>query len=87
MLEIGEKGQGYVASSILSLLIKNYTKSAKEFVPFLESNTNFFSINTDKPFDKIMDEVNSKVEPTVIHIRPGANSMELRTEISTQLVS
>ena len=86
MLEIGEKGPGYVASSILSLLIKNYTKSAKDFVPFLQSNTNFFSINTERPFDKIMEEVNSKVEPTVIHIRPGANSMDLRAEISSKLV-
>lgn len=33
-----------------------------------------------------MEEVCSKVEPTVIHIRPGANSADLRTEITNQLV-
>lgn len=32
-----------------------------------------------------MEDVNKLFEPTVIHIRPGANSNELRKEITEKL--
>ena len=34
-----------------------------------------------------MEEINNHVEPTVIHIRPGANSNNLRKEITDKLAS
>jgi len=36
-------------------------------------------------FDKTMDAVNKQVEPCVIHIRPGANSNDLRKDITDKL--
>jgi len=53
----------------------------------LESSTNFVSINTDQSFEKTMQDVNDQIEPTVIHIRPGANSNHLRKEITEKLAT
>ena len=47
MQEMGENSKGYVSSSILSQRIKEYYESAKDLVPFLKSNTNCLSVNTD----------------------------------------
>jgi hypothetical protein len=56
-------------------------------LPFLKIETNFIPISTDRSFEKTMEEVNDHVEPTVIHIRPGANSNNLRKEITDKLAS
>lgn len=56
-------------------------------MPFLEANTNFTSIPTDRSIEKTLEEVNNCIEPTVIHIRPGANSNNLRKEITDKLAS
>ena len=53
----------------------------------MESSTNFVSINTDQSFEKTMQDVNDQIEPTVIHIRPGANSNNLRKEITEKLAT
>lgn len=34
-----------------------------------------------------MQDVNDQIEPTVIHIRPGANSNNLRKEITEKLAA
>lgn len=47
--------------------------------------TNFAEVSTEGAFDKTMETVNSKFEPCVIHIRPGANSNDLRKEITEKL--
>jgi len=43
------------------------------------------SVNTDRSFEKTMDDINKHIEPCVIHIRPGANSNILRKEITEKL--
>jgi len=42
-------------------------------------------VNTDRSFEKTMDDINKHIEPCVIHIRPGANSNILRKEITEKL--
>jgi adenylate kinase family enzyme len=45
------------------------------------------TVNTDRTFEKTMEDINKQVEPCVIHIRPGANSNILRKEITEKLSS
>mmetsp|Transcript_7196 Transcript_7196/g.12136 ORF Transcript_7196/g.12136 Transcript_7196/m.12136 type:complete len:360 (-) Transcript_7196:1013-2092(-) len=85
MTEKGEKDPEYVSSTILSQLIKQYHQSAKDLIPFLKERSNLHVINTEQSFEKTMEDVNTYVEPCVIHIRPGANSNDLRKEITEQL--
>lgn len=85
MQQLGEGSPGYVSSAILSQKIREYTESSKNLIPYLRANTNFAEISTEGAFDKTMDLVNSKFEPCVIHIRPGASSNDLRKEITEKL--
>jgi adenylate kinase family enzyme len=87
MIEIGETNPKYVSSAILSQKIKAYYQTAKDLLPYVKANTPFVSINTDRAFDKVMDDINRQIEPCVIHIRPGANSNILRKEITEKLSS
>lgn len=74
MYNLGEGQAGYVSSAILSQRIKNFYQSAKDLLPLLEKQTNFVTINTDQSVEKTMLDVYDHIEPTVIHIRGGANS-------------
>jgi adenylate kinase family enzyme len=85
MQQLGESSAGYVSSAVLSQKIREYTESSKNLIPYLKANTNFAEISTEGAFDKTMDLVNSKFEPCVIHIRPGASSNDLRKEITEKL--
>lgn len=85
MQQRGESSAGYVSSAILSQQIREYTESSKNLIPCLKAATNFAEISTEGAFDKTMDLVNSKFEPCVIHIRPGASSNDLRKEITEKL--
>lgn len=85
MNEIGQNTKGYVPSAILSQKIKEYHKQAAALVPFLQANSNCVLVNTNQSFEKTMADINQHIEPTIIHIRPGANSNELRKEITEQL--
>jgi adenylate kinase family enzyme len=87
MIEIGESSPKYVSSAILSQKIKAYYQTAKDLLPYVKANTPFVSINTDRSFDKVMDDINRHIEPCVIHIRPGANSNILRKEITEKLAT
>ena len=51
----------------------------------MKEHTNFAEVSTEGSFDKTMDLVNSRFEPCVIHIRPGASSNDLRKEITEKL--
>lgn len=42
----------------MSQKIKEYYQSAKDLLPFLESKTNFVTINTDQSFEKTMQDIN-----------------------------
>lgn len=53
----------------------------------MEKSTNFVTINTDQSLDKTMEDVYDQVEPTIIHIRPGATQATetLKREITEKL--
>lgn len=51
----------------------------------MQKSTNFAEIDTEGNFDKTLEQVNSRFEPCVIHIRPGAKSEALRKEITQKL--
>lgn len=42
-------------------------------------------VNSEQNYDQTLQQVYSVVEPNVIHIRPGANSNDLKKEITEQL--
>ena len=71
----------------MSQKIKSFYHSAKELLPFLEKSSNFVTINTDQSLDKTMEDVYDQVEPTIIHIRPGATQATetLKREITEKL--
>jgi adenylate kinase family enzyme len=81
----GEGSPGYVSSAILSQKIREYTVQSKNLIPYLNKSTNFTEVSTEGALDKTMDIVNAAFEPCVIHIRPGANSNDLRKEITEKL--
>lgn len=58
MSQLGQGKPGYVPSAIMSQKIKEYYQSAKDLLPFLESKTNFVTINTDQSFEKTMQDIN-----------------------------
>ena len=85
MTQLGEDNAAYVCSSDLSQGIKEFNNNARELLPYLRSSTNLTDVDTNQSFEKTMELVNKMVEPCVIHIRPGANSNDLRKEITEQL--
>lgn len=85
MIDLGQDHPKYVSSSILSKKIKQYHDDCVELLPFLQSKTNFKVVSTDQSIDKSMDQVYREIEPLVIHVRPGANSNELKHEIIKNL--
>ena len=87
MNDFGEDSSRYICSGILSQKIKEYTQRAKKLIPFLMRANNTAEINTDQAFEKTMDDIYNQIEPTVIHIRPGANSNELRKQITEKLAT
>lgn len=74
-----------MCSGILSQKIKEYNNCAKDLVPYLLSANNTTQINTNQPLEKTLEDIYCKVEPCIIHIRPGANSSDLRKEITDAL--
>jgi len=85
MDESGESDKNYLCSGILAQRIKEYNNCAKDLVPFLKANCNTAVLNTNQPMQKTLDDVYKCIEPNVIHIRPGANSNDLRKEITEGL--
>ena len=82
-----EKDSNYVSSIQLSKDIKKFCESSLDLLPYLKQNTNYAEINTEGNLEKTMEQVNSRFEPCVIHIRPGAKSEGLRKEITAKLCS
>jgi len=85
MTALGEGHANYVSSAKLSKKIKDFHNNAKDLIPCLQKETNYTEVDTDQSFEKTMDCVNKMVESCVIHIRPGANSNDLRKEITDKL--
>lgn len=84
---LDEKHPEYVSSIQLSKEIKKFCDSSENLIPYLKDNTNFAEINTEGSFDNTLSQINSRFEPCVIHIRPGAKSEALRKEITGKLCS
>jgi len=53
--------------------------------PYLEKENKAHLINTEHPLETTLDDIYSHIEPNAIHIRPGANSNDLRKEITDAL--
>jgi len=88
MIEVGQDHPQYVSSAILSKKIRKYYQDAAELIPFFKENTNFAEVSTDNAVQALqntMDEIFAIVEPLVIHVRPGANSGDLREQIVSNL--
>lgn len=54
-------------------------------IPFLKANTNYVQVNSEKTIQNTLEQFYKILEPQVIHIRPGANSNDLRKEITEKL--
>ena len=54
-------------------------------MPYLKKETNCLVINTEKSFEKTIEEVNRSFEPLCIHIREGNKGRELKNEITEKL--
>ena len=86
MIDLGQDHPQYVSSAILSKMIKRYNDHSAELTPFLKETTNFTEIRTDDSITKTMQEVYKKVQPLIVHIRPGAmNPNKLGEEITSKL--
>jgi adenylate kinase family enzyme len=75
----------FVASGTLSQKIMQYNNSAAKLVPYLEKQPNFCKLNAERTVESILSDMYTALEPTVIHIRPGAASNELRKQITDEL--
>jgi hypothetical protein len=90
MNTISDKDPSYVSSVQLAQEVKAFEDAASTLMPFLkekdaEKALNFYEINADQRLAKVLEEVYAKVEPAVIHIRPGPQSEQLRKDIILQL--
>jgi adenylate kinase family enzyme len=68
--------------------IKKFNDQCAALIPFLRQTTNFREINGEQIKPNVLKDVFSIVEPTVIHVRNGAQgSDELRKSIIKELTS
>ena len=87
MTDLGPTHPNYIPSSILSKKIKKYHDSAKTLLPELKKyDWLLIEIDNEQPFQNAFKDVYSKTEPTVIHVRSGGSSNELRKEIVNNLI-
>lgn len=75
----------YLNSASLSHIMKEFNEKHTELLPYLRENTKFAEISTDIEFAKTMKSIQEKIQPFVIHVRPGVKQDELRQEIVKSL--
>jgi adenylate kinase family enzyme len=87
MLELGAGSPGYLSSGILAQKVNAYNAAAKEILPYLKEQVGegFCAIDAEKTVAQILTEVRAAYEPTVIHIRPGPDTHDLKKEVTEQL--
>ena len=85
MQQLGENHESYVESAVLSQQIKDYNQGTKELLPYLSQVANLTVVNTGGSLRATFAKVDKAYEPTIIHIRPGPNSNDLRKEIAEKL--
>ena len=59
--------------------------SAKTLLPFLKGSTHFHEIDSEETFNNAFTQLYKTIEPTVVHVRAGVNSAELRKDIIDKL--
>lgn len=85
MISLGKDHPNYLPSSILSKKIKKFHDSAVKLLPYLRDNGNLNEVDTEQTFGNSFKQLCSFVEPTVLHVRSGGSSNELRKEIVEKL--
>ena len=85
MLEWGKNHPDYIASGLLSKLIKEFNDSSMKLVPFLKSNTSFHEIDTEQPFDISFRQMCKIVEPVVILLRSPSEDYTLNRSYWSKL--
>jgi hypothetical protein len=79
MLDLGSGHHQYLSSALLSKHIKNFHEQATSLVPFLQKCKGFHEIDTQQSFDNAFGQLSDILNPTLVLIRAGINSNELRT--------
>ena len=82
---IDQTSAEFVCSGTLSQKIKEYNNNAQKLVPYLLKNTNCAKINAERTVESIICDFYKHLEPTIVHIRPGASSNDLRKQITDEL--
>ena len=85
MIELGKDHPNYLPSSILSKKIKKFHDNAAKLLPYLRKETKFNEIDSEQTFNNSFKAICQVIEPTVIHIRSGGSSNELRKAIIENL--
>lgn len=86
MITLGKDHPNYVSSAILSKKIKQFHNQSPTLIPYLQENTQFNEINCDQELQFVHEQMNSIIEPTIIHIRSGSNN-DLKKEMISKLVN
>lgn len=86
MLLLGEGHKDYVPSAILSRRIADYNEQLPSMLPYLESKVDLHEINCERSFNHVFKDICKLIEPVVVHIRAGPDSLELRDEIIKNLI-
>lgn len=82
MIALGKNHPNYVSSAILAKRIKEFHEESPTLIPFLQENTCFHEIDCDQELNVVTKQINSIIEPTIIHIRSGSNNDLKKTMIS-----
>ena len=64
-----------------------YRANSGPLLEFLGQNSQVIGIEADQSLDKILKEINKHIEPTIMHVRPNPNQVDLRNEIIHSLIN
>ena len=87
MLGMDQSDPGYVSSIVLSQMISAYNKESEQLLAFFEANTRLIEVDAEQPPEKIMKVINQNIEPTILHVRPNPDQVDLRDEIVESLIT
>ena len=67
-------------------MIGAYNTDIQDLLDFYKINSKLIEINSDQPMDKTLKQVNAHIEPTILHVRPNPDLVDLKNEIVHSLV-
>lgn len=73
MLQVPQKSESYLPSSLLSKKIGVYNKNMEELLPFLQCETNCNEISTVEAFNVSFKNMCACVEPTIVSVRSSGS--------------